>query len=406
LWRVIAATGGVLLPFVLMYQRLYIISIAQFAFLVSLSLFLAYAPMHVDVIALPRRALLVVAGAAVATMAASVAWPYASGTGPTDLVKGVFFRPLGQVDWLAFEQAVNFQWLALVVTVVVIWAVLVRPHGDEARPFTIGWLPHAALGAAGLWVLGIATIGSGSGAFLAWLPAIVLVPGLALISRAPPEMRLVLRFLVPVAILQILHAYPVPGTQRAWGLVVMCVPCVIAIAIAEKRLPSWRRASPRLRPIAVGALAALLTLGVATSPVSAWYGYTKLTPLDLPGARLVRVTPQFALDLQRLAAVVRKRCDTFYSAPGLDSLYIYTNLPAPTGLLSNWPGALSIDEQRELASQLTKADEGGNRVCIVRDLKRQRLWLAHYGRGPLGKALARYRLRLALVGRYSVSIRR
>jgi hypothetical protein len=216
----------------------------------------------------------------------------------------------------------------------------------------------------------------------------------------------VLRFLVPVAILQILHAYPVPGTQRAWGLVVMCVPCVIAIALAAPRLPLWHRTSPRWRPVAVGSLAVLLTLGAGTSPLAAWHGYRQLTPLDLPGARLVRVNPKLALDLQRLTAVVRKRCDTFYSAPGLDSLYIYTNLPAPTGLLSNFPGALSTDEQRELASQLTRADQGGSRVCIVRDLKHQTSWLASYGRGPLGKALARYGLRLALVGPYSVSIRK
>jgi hypothetical protein len=161
-----------------------------------------------------------------------------------------------------------------------------------------------------------------------------------------------------------------------------------------------------LRPIAVGSLAALLTLGIGVSPAAAWYDYRKLTPLDLPGARLVRVDRQDALDLQKLTAVVRKRCDTFYSAPGLDSLYIYTNLPAPTGFLSNTPGVLSTNEQRELVSQLTSADDSGSRVCLVRDLKRQRTWLAGYGRGPLSRALARYRLRLAVIGRYSVSIRR
>ena len=400
--RTIVATGGAVLPFVLMFQRLYLVEIALFALLVSLALFLSYAPMHVEEISLPRRALVVVAAAAVVAMIVSVVWPFATGTGPSSLVNGVLIRPLGQADRLAVAPTVDLEWLAVIVTICVIWALLARPAGEGPKVFTPVWLPYAALGVAALWVLGIGTLG---GSFVGWLPAIVLVPALAWISRAPPETRLVLRFLVPVAILQILHAYPLAGAQQAWGLVVMCVPCIIAIAVAEKRLPLWQHSGRAWRPIAVGSLAALLALGGAASPISAWYDYTKLTPLNLRGARLVRVPQYHALELQKLTVVVRKRCDTFYSAPGLDSLYIYTDLPAPTGMLSNWPGVLSSVEQRVLVSQLRKAAASGKRVCIVRDLTRQKLWLKGYGRGPLGKALARFRLRIALVGRYSVSIR-
>jgi hypothetical protein len=137
-----------------------------------------------------------------------------------------------------------------------------------------------------------------------------------------------------------------------------------------------------------------------------WHDYTKLTPLDLPGTRFVRVAKPMAVEFRKLTEVVKRRCDTFYSAPGFDSLYIYSGLPIPTGLLSNWPGVLTASEQRILAGQLATAAAQGERVCIVRDLSRQAQWQASsYGSGPLGAALAPYNQRIAVVGHYSVSLR-
>ena len=109
--------------------------------------------------------------------------------------------------------------------------------------------------------------------------------------------------------------------------------------------------------------------------------------------------------IRALTAFVQRQCDTFYSAPGFDSLYIYTGLPAPTGLLSNWPGALTTGEQRKLGEQLTQARTSGERVCIVRDLKRFYLWVASsYEKGPLGKTIALYKHQIGRVGQYTVSV--
>ena len=71
----------------------------------------------------------------------------------------------------------------------------------------------AALGFAGLIVLGLVM----TGGFGAWLPAIVVLPALALFAATAPAVRLAFRFLVPLAILQFLHVYPVVGSQVAWG---------------------------------------------------------------------------------------------------------------------------------------------------------------------------------------------
>jgi hypothetical protein len=405
--RVTVATGGVLLPFVLMSQKLWQAPRAEFALLVGLGLLLTYVPMQVDVVSLPRRALLVMAESAVVVMVVSFLWPLADGTGPTAIVTGVLIRPLRQAGIRATITPISFDWAAFLITIGVVGAVLLRR--DRGRPKLPGpsWIAPAALGAAGLYVVGLGTL-SGTRlqlGFLAWLPGIAMLPALAWIAAAPPRFRLVLRLLVPLSILQILHAYPVAGSQRGWGMVAMCVPCVLALSFAAKRVPLWVQARRAVRGGVVGGLCLVLLIGAGLSPLTAWHNYTQLTPLDVRGARLVRLPAPEVKTLRTLTALVKRRCDTFYSAPGFDSLYIYTGLPAPTGLLSNWPGALTTDEQRQLVKQLARAQASGERVCIVRDLTRAKLWLSSsYGTGPLGQALSRYKRRIGQVALYSVSV--
>jgi hypothetical protein len=407
IWRTVVAAGGVLLPFALVSQRLYQPEMAEFAVLVSLGLLLTYAPMHVDVVSLSGRALLVTGASAALAAIAAMLWPLANGTSPTKLVFGVLLQPLGQADNLTTPPLISIDWLTIVIPICGAYVALTHAKDREPRLLGSTWLPSAALGVAGLWVLGLGLgLFTGPlGSFVHWLPAIALLPALAWIAEVPPKLRLVLRFLVPVAILQVLHAYPVAGSQRAWAVVAMGVPCVIAIAIAAERLRLWQLAGPSMRALAVIAVAILVFFAGDASPVATWHNYEASTALGLPGARWIRVGSTQATNVKRLTAVVRRDCDTFYSAPGFDSLYIYTGLPTPTGLLANWPGVLSDKEQRELVGDLTRARLSGKRLCIVRDLSRQKGWLeSSYGTGPLGRGLAPYKRRIALVGSSSVSV--
>jgi len=119
----------------------------------------------------------------------------------------------------------------------------------------------------------------------------------------------------------------------------------------------------------------------------------------------MRVDAPVVAELTELTDFVRNRCDIFYSALGFDSLYIYTGLPVPTGLLANWPGSQTEKEQRELAAQLAKIRASGKRLCIVRNLTRRRQWISSsYGRCSLGKQLARYNQRLLVTKHYWVSV--
>jgi hypothetical protein len=251
----------------------------------------------------------------------------------------------------------------------------------------------------GLLVLGLGLFGGTA----AWLPAIVLLPAVAWLAEYPRKIRLALRFLVPLAILQMMHAYPVAGAQRTWGLVTMCVPCIVGVGAGLQRLAVWRSATSSMRSFAVGALCVLIAVTTSLWPVTVWHDYVKATPIDLPGARLIRVDKKVVRTLHQLTKAVQKNCDTFYSTPGFDMLYFYTKLPEPTGQLANWPGVLSVREQRDIAFDLRLIERKHGRLCVVRNAERYLSWQqSSYGKGPLGRAVAPFRRPVARVDQYIV----
>jgi hypothetical protein len=241
-------------------------------------------------------------------------------------------------------------------------------------------------------------------AFGGWLPVVGALPALAFMSTAASLPRLVLRFLVPLAVLQSLHAYPVAGEQRYWATVTMFVPVVIALSAGLERLDVWRAAGRASRAVVVAAGAALFVVAIGSSPQTLWHDYLDSRRVGVPGTSLIRTDAVTARTIQKLTNIVRTDCDTFYSAPGFDSLYVYTRLPTPTGLLSNFPGALTTSEQREVASQLAALQAGGKRVCMVSDSRRIGQWLSSYGDGPLGRALESYQQVVGHSGPFTVSV--
>ena len=419
-FRSIIGAGAVLLPFVLMFQRISNSGIATFAFLVGVSMLGACAVMSVDAISLAPRGLIAAVSGFGAVVFVSLLWPLLSGTSPGALFTAVFVRPLQQVNILTVLPVVGIQWFAILITALVVIALSARRIGIDQLLPPKSPIRYLALSAAALFVLGLGidTFGvlGAYGTFGAWLPAIVLLPALALIADVPPRIRLALRFIVPIAILQVLHAYPVAGSQIEWATIVMFVPCAIALAAGMDGLRMWREARPAVRGFAVGSLCVVIALPAGLWPLAVWVNYYDLSPLHLPGAQLVRVDPQSAHELRLLTYVVKKNCDTFYSVPGLDSLYIYSGLPTPTGQLANWPGALTDSQEQEVTSELSHLQATGERVCIVRNLNSP--YYAWNPGGseanrPIGKLIRQYQRVIAIIGRsssypyprYSVSIK-
>jgi hypothetical protein len=263
-------------------------------------------------------------------------------------------------------------------------------------------------------VLGINPLGPGR--FGLWLPAVVLLPALSVIADVPPAIRLALRLIVPIAILQVLHAYPVAGSQTVWATVLVFVPVAIALAAGMSGLRMWRVAGPEMRGVLVGLLCVAVALAMGLWPLAVWKNYLDLTPLQLPGARLVRIDAPHAHELRLLTRVVKANCDTFFSLPGLDSLYIYSALPTPTGQLANWAGDLTNHQEREVVAELSHLEATGKRVCIVRDLNSPFYkWNpGSEANRPIGRLIGQYRHIVAMFGptapslvlpRFSVSIK-
>jgi hypothetical protein len=418
--RTFVGVVAVILPFVLMFQRIYETPNIQFAVAVSLGTLAAIAYLHADSVSLPVRPLLLAGAAAVAAVVVSAIYPLLHGTSPAAFIRGVIREPLKQADHLSFAPQVTLAWVPIIVTVAgaLVALALARYKAGQDPDDALGarinrlspTLLNALLAFAALWVIGLAigpTPANVPGPeFVAWLPAISLLGALAFIADIPPRTRLVLRFLIPLAILQSLHAYPVAGSQRAWGAAAVFAPCAIALAAGANGLSLWRDARVSVQTLVIGALCVVFTLGMALWPIEIWRDYRRATPLGLTGARAVRIDKPQALALRQLTEGVKKNCDTFYSAPGLDSLYVFTGLTPPTGLLSNHAGVLTTDEQKEVASQLAALQAQHKRVCIVRDMNQFRQWLrSSYGKGALGAAIQPYSKIVARGGKnYTVSV--
>jgi len=415
--RSIVALGAFFLPSVIMFQRLSNVNVATFAVLVGGSMLGVCAVMSVDATCLPARGLLAsVAGFGGITIV-SMLWPIFTGTPIGAIASAVFIRPLQQVNLLTVLPVVGIQWVAVLITALVVLAVSARNKLGEGRLSPGSPLRYLALSVGALFVFGLGIDSSGAGRFGAWLPAIVILPALAVIADVPSQVRLALRFIIPIAILQVLHAYPVAGSQMAWATFLMFVPASIALSAGMDGLRMWREAAPTLRGLMVGSLCVAASLAAGLWPLSLWVNYYDLKPLNLPGARFVRVDPLQAHELRQLTRVVKANCDSFYSVPGMNSLYIYSHLPTPTGQLANWAGDLTRSEEREVVSQLSHLQDAGKRVCIVRDVNSP--FYAWNPGGieanrPIGRFIRGYQRTIAIFGplatsevtpRYSVSIR-
>ncbi len=221
---------------------------------------------------------------------------------------------------------------------------------------------HAALAAVALWTLGLGVTGYVLGyAAATWLPIVVALPALLLCTESSESLRLALRFTVLLAILQILVAYPVAGSQLAWGTVAMAVPCAIALAAGVDHSRAWRELGGLLRGAATLAIVLALVFAGVLWPTSGWKGYVSdNASFDVPGTGLMRIDPNVVEEVQQAVKILRANCDTFYGLPNLNSFYIFTGLPPVTGMLAN--GGPDASDDRAEASNHRRAegeDQGG-----------------------------------------------
>jgi hypothetical protein len=295
--------------------------------------------------------------------------PIVLGTSPGGLIDGWLIQPLGHPE-TAFNEVVlgtpGLIWAALGLVGATAWlSAGARPRSD--RVDAVLAIVRIVVG-IGMWItLASAVLGAPDD-----LPRVIAfaVP-FAWIAAIPPreettERRFVRVAIPALAVLQVLHAYPVPGAQLAWGTLLFVIVGGICIADGAAALP----APPALRARVTVVAASVVALAFGTwlaldrlRPLSdqASATYQASVPLDLPGAQRQRVDLPRAENLRALTSGIEQSCDSFLTLPGLDSLYLYTGQTPPEEMSSSWMLYLDDADQQKIIDLV----ENRPRLCAV-----------------------------------------
>jgi hypothetical protein len=157
-----------------------------------------------------------------------------------------------------------------------------------------------------------------------------------------------------IAALQVLHAFPVAGSQLAWGTF-LSVPILIS-GLYELRtvipilLPTAGRHLVRAGGVAL-LLAATGQLGLLAR--ASWGHYTQSRPLALPGAHDIRLDGKSRQSLRLLSLNAGIHADLLFSRQGMFSHNLWSGVPTPTAQnATQWFWLLNEPHQREIASKL------------------------------------------------------
>lgn len=280
----------------------------------------------------------------------------AHGTTPTGLLHGVLLDPLQHP--LHFQ--LPFSWPATVWPVaiastglVLAWRLLPRQ-----RP----WLADLVAGLRLLAFAGFAWNAMGwvaennPGALLRH--AFPLLPVFIIPLGDEPGAgwhRSALGLVALVAAGQALHAYPVAGSQLAWGSFLLVPVLAAGLAGAVHHLAArWRRpwlASALIAPV-------LLTVLLQTWSLAdrGWQRWRDNNPLALAGTGSMRPLELVRVAVRIVTANAQLHADRLYSRPGLFSFNLWSGVPTPTTRnATHWSWLLSRAEQQAIADGLRQA---------------------------------------------------
>jgi hypothetical protein len=201
------------------------------------------------------------------------------------------------------------------------------------------------------------------GVLVAWLAAVPPREAKESASRSFARLAIVL-----FAVVEVLQAYPVAGSQLKAASVLFVVVALILVADGLrvlKELPAAVRLPTFAAPAAIAALGAYLAIAGVLIPLkdtrARWHGGT---PLDQRGAKLVRVPgAQAAAYHQIVDGAARYGCKPIVMLPGAYSLQGWFGQRPPSGYnVSNWMLLVSKKRQREVVAKVRDKP----RLCVVR----------------------------------------
>jgi hypothetical protein len=219
-------------------------------------------------------------------------------------------------------------------------------------------------------------------------------------ALAPPQ-RFARLALCLIASFQTLQAFPIAGTQVAFGTVLLLLTGLLCV---HDVLTSGEPGAPmriHTRRFGYGLMVlALLTIALRRGEISR-REYRSSFPLGLPGAARIRLPEETANSLGRLVRNLRSQCDTFVSFPGMNSLYLWARMEPPTAYNATfWPNMLDGVEQHAVARSI----DAKPRACFVVDLRAQEIFDG-VGYSPLATYLHQSFHSAGAMGPYDLRIR-
>lgn len=361
-WRKIAWLGPVGLlavPWVLLGRQLHHEWALTFAIIFALAAtgLLWVTPDRVLQVRLAPRSWLAAVLATLATIAALCLWVGMRGTTMASLVQTVLISPLRMPS--QFMIGIHWYWPAIPVAVTA--GLITGLAGWDLRRrgelggVSFGLVAAGRILALAAFLVQITRWPSYYGIFHFTCYCLPLLPLFVVPLARPADdaRRLALWGVAGVALLQVLHAFPVAGSQLGWATF-LCVPPLIAglWELGEAIGTRWAvgRRLAQAGGLAVTA-AAVLVLGLMLQ--AGWDRYRTSRSLDLPGAESIYmngITRQ-AVRLLNLNASIH--ADVLFSRQGMYSHNLWSGVPTPTAQnATHWFWLLNEAQQQEIIARL------------------------------------------------------
>ncbi|HSS03732.1 MAG TPA: hypothetical protein VLK89_00915 [Solirubrobacterales bacterium] len=367
LLRPLVELGFVLIPFALMTSKLgeawarhYAVHVAVAALAVVIALRARESRRR------PPEELWWLLGGLLAVGVTSCLAILAAGTSPSGLVEGLVGQPLRQAD--AFSLPFVLADRVHVFDAIALGGAVAYWYVSRARESGPVWSGAVSLLSILIGVeMALSPIGktipfeaadlSGYQLSLlsfAWV-ALIPPPG-----ESRPATAFALLLLPPLAVLQALHAFPVAGSQILWSAFLLVPVGAICVANGVRGLARNVAGERERRGLAaVGAIAAVLLFGYVVNTTlrepldEARAAYDSRVPLDLPGARDVRLEPDEMKLYRRVTEAIDANCRSFVMLPGMNSFYIWTDQEPPSGYnATGWMTLFDDAHQRRVIEEI------------------------------------------------------